>query len=182
MPRLNQIIIIVGGKGSGKTTLALQLLAKSSNEKTLIVDTFDHPSYRQYPELTIEKLPYWKKGTYRIFQGNTVDILQAINKDVWNASIILEDAFKYLSFNLKKDEVRLFSDSKQHNQDIIIMFHAIKQIPVYLCSLADKLVIMKTKEQLPTSTTKFYNWEEIRKAHASVSKHKDPHYFEVINL
>jgi archaellum biogenesis ATPase FlaH len=181
MPRLNQIIIIVGGKGTGKTTLALQLLNKAP-KKTLIVDTFDHPAYRIYPELTQEQLPYWKSGTYRIFDGDTVETLKAINKHVWNANIILEDAFKYLSFNLKKDEIRLFSDSKQHNQDIIIMFHAIKQIPTYLCSLADKLVILKTKEQLQSNTTKFYNWEDIKAAHTKVARHPDPHYFEVINL
>ncbi|MCO5232844.1 MAG: ATP-binding protein [Chitinophagales bacterium] len=179
--RLNKVICIVGGKGSGKTTLALQLLNQAP-KKTLIVDTLDHPSYRQYPVVTIDKLKYWKNGIYRIYQGDTNEILTEVNTSVWNANIILEDAFKYLPFSMSKDQVKLFSDSKQHNQDIIVMFHAIKQIPVYLCSIMDQLVVMKTKERLPNTTNKFYNWEEIKEVHAKVSKHKNPHYFEVIDL
>lgn len=181
MKRLNKVICIVGGKGSGKTTLALKLL-ESSPKKTLIVDTLDHPAYRSYPVVTLDKLKHWKSGTYRTFEGNTNDILIEVNKNVWNANIILEDAFKYLSFTMSKDQIKLFSDSKQHNQDIIIMFHAIKQIPTYLCSIMDQLVILKTKEILPNSTTKFYNWEEIKKAHETVIKNKNPHYFEVIEI
>ena len=179
--RLNKVICIVGGKGSGKTTLALNLLGNSP-KKTLIVDTLDHPAYRQYPIVTVDKLKLWKSGTYRIFEGNMNENLSEINKSVWNANIILEDAFKYLSFSMSKDQIKLFSDSKQHNQDIIIMFHAIKQIPTYLCSIMDQLVILKTKETLPNSTNKFYNWDEIKKAHHKVSVHKNPHYFEVIDL
>ncbi len=181
MTRLNKIVCIVGGKGSGKTTLALKLLQRSP-KKTLIVDTLDHPAYRQYPVVSIERLKYWKNGTYRIFHGDTNEILTEINTNVWNANIILEDAFKYLPFGLSKDQIRLFSDSKQHNQDIIVMFHAIKQIPVYLCSVMDQLVILKTKERLAASSNKFYNWDEIREVHQRVSKHKNPHYFEVIDL
>lgn len=181
MNRLNKVIIIVGGKGTGKTTLALKLLQKST-KKTLIVDTLDHPAYRQYPVVTIDKLKLWKSGIYRIFDSDTQLVMSEINRNVWNANIILEDAFKYLSFSMSKDQIKLFSDSKQHNQDIIVMFHAIKQIPTYLCTIADQLVILKTKEDLPNTTNKFYNWKDIKEAHKKVNEHKNPHYFEVINL
>lgn len=181
MERLNQIIIIVGGKGTGKTTFALRLLEKS-RKKTLIVDTLDHPAYRHIPPVNIDKLKLWRSGTYRIFNSDPVAVMNECNSNVWNANIILEDAFKYLSFNLKKDEIKLFSDSKQHNQDIIIMFHALKQIPSYLATVADKIVIFKTNEQLARNSNKFYNWHEIMFTHSRVMKHKDMHYCEVVNL
>ena len=181
MQRLNQIIIIVGGKGTGKTTFALKLLGKSP-KKTLIIDTLDHPAYRQYPAITVDKLKLWKSGTYRIFTGDPVVNMIECNKNVWNANIILEDAFKYLSFNMKKDEIKLFSDSKQHNQDIVIMFHALKQIPSYLATVADKLVIFKTNEQLAARSAKFYNWHDILTAHSRAMHSKNPFYCEVVNL
>lgn len=179
--RLNQIILIAGGRGTGKTTFALKLI-QSSPKKSLIIDTLDHPTYRNYPVVTIDKLKLWKSGTYRIFEGNPVNIMNEVNRHVWNANIILEDAFKYLSPNMKKDEISLFIDCKQHNQDIIIMFHALAQIPPNLIRLSDKLVLFRTKENLSPKNNRFYNWDEIFFAHQRIMRHPNPHYCEAISL
>lgn len=172
--RLNTIIVICGRKGSGKTTMARKLQA-ANKKRALVVDTFDHPSYRDIPEITLTQLPRWKGGNARIFQGDSYEILKAVSKHVYNAQVILEDAAKYLDPNIGKTIKPIFVDSKQHNVDMIIMFHALREIPPYLLAFIDKLVIHKTNETISTSAGKFNNREEVLRVHERVMKHKSPY-------
>ena len=65
MTRINEITILVGRRGTGKTTLMRNIL-KANKKKALIVDTFDHPSWSDCDIVPISNLKYWKKGNYRV--------------------------------------------------------------------------------------------------------------------
>lgn len=179
--RLNQIIVICGRKGAGKTTTG-KALATKNGKKVLVVDTFDHPSYRDHAEIQAHQLKRWKSGNARIYRGDSYENLQTISKHVYNAVLILEDAAKYLDPNIGKTIKPIFVDSKQHNIDMIIMFHAVKEIPPYLHSFIDRIVIHKTNETIKRTASKFANEEQILSVHERVMKHPKPHYCEVIKI
>ncbi|MCB9033506.1 MAG: hypothetical protein H6553_06700 [Chitinophagales bacterium] len=176
------IIIICGAKGTGKTTFAIELLSKSKR-KTAIIDMLDHQSYRHIPIMPTTHLAAWKTGIYRLISSEPLSLLEEINNKVWDANLILEDAHRYLSQNMSKNEIRLFYESKQHGFDIVVMYHAVSQIPPDLYRISDKLVLFKTKDTFKSSTyNKFYNKTEIENAHAKVMRSKSPHAKTVINL
>lgn len=179
MERLNEIIVIVGRKGCGKTTFAKKII-KASRKKVLIVDLLDHPGYREFPQITTEQLPTWVAGNYRIFRGDINNTLVRVNKDVWNALIIFEDCSRYIEPNVGKSIKSLFAESKQHNQDLILMFHALTEIPPYVARMMDKLVMFRTDEVIDKPNGKFYNWETIRTAQHRVRKSKNKYYCEII--
>lgn len=179
MQRLNEIIIIVGKKGCGKTTLAKKIIGKST-KKTLVVDMLDHPSYREFPTVSHEKLKLWKSGNYRVYNGNILDILQQVNKNVWNALIIFEDCSRYIDPNVGRGIKALFAESKQHNQDLILMFHALAEIPPYIARMYDKLIMFRTDEVIDKPNGKFYNWETIKTGQNRIRASKQKYYCEII--
>jgi hypothetical protein len=147
------------------------------------VDMIDHVAYRHIPVMPQRFLSAWKNGTYRFINLEPLSTLELINNTCWNANIILEDAHRFLNYNMSKNEIRIFYESKQHNFDLVIMFHALTQIPPDLYKITDKLVLFKTKDTFKSSTyNKFYNKTEIQKVHDRVMKNKSRYYAEVINL
>lgn len=177
--RLTEIIIIVGKKGAGKTTVARKLM-QVNRKKCLVVDTFDHPSYQDIDTIQAHDLHRWAGGNARLWQGDPYENLVAISRQVYNALVVLEDAAKYIDPNMGKTIKPLFVDSKQHNLDMVIMFHRLAEIPVYLLSFVDKIVIHKTNENHARSSKKFANDTELLKTLERIQANPSPFYHEVI--
>lgn len=178
MQRINEITLICGRRGTGKTTIQQNILMVNS-KKTLVVDTFDHPSWQHFPIINIEQLKYWKNGNYRIILSNyTKDLIQ-ISNSVNNCNIVYEDAKKYFNHSLPQSVINAVIDSKQKNTDIYIMYHALSQIPKFLREMYDNLVLFKTKDSTEVYS-KFSNPHEIQQVHQRVMKHKSNFYCEYI--
>lgn len=156
----NKVVGIFGRRGSGKTEffkgndqLGLRGLIRPSlqrGKKFLIVDTIDHPSYRDIPQMFPEQLHRWKKGVYRIWVRP--DEMPALNKlinelpSMWNTDIGYEDAYKHQSVELDKSIVELIIDSKQKNIDMFFFYHTFSMAPKGLFRLVDYIELFKTKE------------------------------------
>lgn len=181
MDRLNKIILVVGRRGSGKTTFAKKL-ASSQNKKILVVDTFDHPSYVDYKLLTTDKLAYWQKGAYRVFDKDPLTMLLTINTVVRNAFLILEDAAKYLSGNTPKEIKNILIDSRNRNLDIILMFHNLSDIPPYIAKMCNDIVLFRTNDNMDKTQAKFFNFHELQKLHTEIKANKSPHYYKIISI
>lgn len=170
MKRFNEIIVLAGGRGCGKTTyvkgnkaerfpakLFSQYAKHPTIKKKLIVDTFDSPVWREFPEMPKYKNsnaydPWyflnWKKGTYRMFDGRTDRINMLISKYLYNALVVYEDATKTVGTRLTKDMRYFLLDSKQQNLDIVLIFHSISAIPLELGRMPfDRLILFKTGEK-----------------------------------
>lgn len=196
--RFNNISMILGRRGSGKTeyvkgnpTLQLEGFLKMYLErgmKVLIIDTFDHPSWRDIPVITPEQLPRWKKGVYRIWVPiSEIPLLNKLINDLpnlWNTCLIYEDAYKHTSETIDDYLSALMGDSKQKNIDIIFMYWAWMQAPAALYRMIDLIEAFKTKDN-PEARRKaleqggYYDvamqvWERVK-------NHPSPFHHELID-
>jgi hypothetical protein len=157
--RTNSICIYVGKRGSGKTDFVKNMIDFFPQPKTLIVDTFDNPVWRNMktyshpewetrivPVMPIEKLHLHKSGLYRVFHSDT-DFLQfQIQQHCMNTAILFEDSTRYFPLNLSRTQKNYLLNSKQTNCDIHLVFHTLSQVPPELIKYADFLILFKTGE------------------------------------
>lgn len=115
--RLNKIYIIVGGRGSGKTTF----LEKTIKKNSLIVQLFFDDRYKDF-----QKIKY--------------DDLKICN-EIKNRPLILEDSTQLISCNGTKLIRQLLISSKQLGSDIFLVFHSFQAIPPFMWTLFDKIIV-----------------------------------------
>lgn len=187
----NTVTGIFGARGTGKTPFVLGApeydikgLIPTYLEKDmriLIVDTFDHPSYKGVPLMKPQQLPTWKKGAYRIFvrPDEMPELNKIINECVYNACIIYEDAHKHQNKSLDKSIMRLIGDSKQKNVDIYFMYHCYALAPKDLYRYLDYLEIYKTKDSPEERKDDMRGYfKEAMEVYNKVMAHESRYYHE----
>lgn len=194
--RFNTISAIFGQRGSGKTDYlkgnpkhrlpGVMNIYPPKGMKVLIVDTFDHPSYRNVPVLPMDKFSKWKSGIYRIFTP-AEDIPQLnkfINaqKSIWNTCIVYEDAYKHTFKTIDRSLIQLMADSKQKNIDIVFMYHSFAQAPPDLYRYLDYIECFKTKDS-PVCRKTFMPgyFDEAMRVYNQVAADKNPFGHLLIN-
>jgi len=149
MAVFNKVTGFVGGAGTGKTTTLRNMMNVylKKGMKVLIVDDFDHPTYRDVPKITIEQLPRWKGGIYRLIHSEVNEkVFPAINENVWNALVVFEDCFKYVGNRFTKPMLKLVIDAKQKNVDFVFMYHCWAWVALDLARRADAYVMFKAND------------------------------------
>lgn len=174
--RMNQVGIIVGKRGSGKTTFARKLMSASSLKKKLVVDTFDHESYNDIPDMGIEQLQYWKGGSYHLWGSDTQGILDEINRHVRDTLVLFEDATKYIDTNPQPVVKSICLDSKQKNNDIVFMFHSFADVPPKLFRWMNFITVFKTEENFDNQRSRLNVYERLLPVVDQVARHESPWY------
>ncbi len=160
----NVVIIVVGGRGTGKTDFIKdEIITQSPLPKKLTVDTFDSPPWRtlktfknpqndaiQVPIMPIDKLAKWKEGIYRIATSDPEYTFAMIDQHLRNALVIFEDATKYIGSTLTKETRKFIYDSKQKNLNLVFIFHSLASVPPELVRASDYLTLFKTNEGRPS--------------------------------
>ena len=198
MSRFNRIFSIFGARGSGKTEYlkgnkALNIPGiiniypkRNPPMKVLIIDTFDHPSYRDIPILPINQLEQWQSGVYRCF--TTAEDVPKLNrflrdsKSIWNTLIVYEDAYKHTSKTIDRSLINLMADSKQKNIDICFMYHSFAQAPPDLYRYLDFIELFKTKDN-PLCRKNFMPgyYDQAMKIYEKVKNNSFPFYHQIID-
>jgi len=192
----NTVSMILGSRNHGKTKYLkgdpeLNLpgffsayLAKGM--KVLIIDTFDHPSYKDIPILKVTELSRFKRGVYRIFVNP--DDMPALNTfintlvNLWNTLIVYEDAYKHQDKTLDKPIKQLIIDSKQKNIDLIFIYHAWAMAPVALYKMIDLIEVFKTKDHPKSRRDDMPGYyEDAVKIYEEVKKNASPYFHKLLN-
>jgi hypothetical protein len=154
----NTVTATIGGRGVGKTAYlkgdesigvsgVIPIYTKK-NMRVLIVDTFDHPSYKDIEVIEPVDLPSFKSGVKRIFvrPDEMPELNKIINASFYNGLLVYEDAFKHQQSKLDRSIMCLIGDSKQKNVDIIFQYHCFALVPKDLYRYLDYIEIFKTKD------------------------------------
>lgn len=187
MARINLVTVVVGRRGTGKSTFVLNEVIKPYREthlsqKVLIVDTLDHPLYRTIASIEPNDIRRWvKPNIYRCYSSQTNEVMKNITETLHNALVVFEDASKYIRGRVDDDIRRFILDSKQRNLDLIFVFHGFAFAPPEIWRLVDIITIFKTDN--PASRKKdLVEYEQIQTAWENVMKNKDPFYNETIQI
>lgn len=157
---MSKCIIIVGGTGSGKTTIVKKLLAAHKGNK-LIYDVNN-----EYGEEYISMDDFYKRA------------LRAEN-----SVIVFEEATIFFSTAGGTTEMRELLVRKRHTNNLFIFnFHSLSQIPLYILMFCDKLIIKKTNDQIPQVERKFKGNRKIARAYIDVHNSPDRYVTKVIKL
>jgi len=177
---------VQGRRGTGKTEYIKILIAAyrkaHPEQKVLIVDTVDHPKYRDVPTIDVELLKRWKKpNMYRIFGSNTVEIFEAISNHLEDCLIIFEDSSKYLGKSLNDDVKKFIYDSKQKRLDIQFLYHGFMSVPPELFRMLDNIVLFKC-DHPSRRKNDLVTYDEVLEVYNRVMKHPSPYYNETVQI
>lgn len=157
---LNKIILFLGERGSGKTDYVkgnpqhnlagfFKYYIEQRKMKVLIVQTIDHPSYRDIPFIPQDMLKSWQAGVYRILVNrrfiNEFCLFLDGLKSMWNVFILFEDAATHTKLRLCDGMNDILINSKQKNNDVGFMYHSWMQVPDALYGLIDIIELFKVK-------------------------------------
>jgi hypothetical protein len=97
--------------------------------------------------------------------------------------VIFEDARRYIEPTIQKPIRQGIVEHRNKNVDLVFMFHNLKDVPPYLCSMFNSLVLFKTNDNvLKAPQNKYSNWDEIITVHERVMKNPVSWYNETIHL
>lgn len=120
--RTNKIILIVGGRGTGKTTY----LEKHVPTAAVVVEYFKTDRYKDFE----------RRQTYDNFK-----LSEAVNRPV-----ILEDATQLIVGGGGLKLRRLAVSCKQIGSDVYIVFHSVNFIPPFLVALFDYMILFRSEQ------------------------------------
>lgn len=158
--RTTRIVLIVGGKGSGKSTFINEILkpiAIENQHKILIADTVNNGIYNDTPVVSKSKFGAWCRnkdmlGPARLIINEPNYLAEMITfhfkiygNDYPTCTLFIEDAKRLTGDNLPKALDAYFQNSKQFGVDIVMPFHSIVRVPPRAWDLADELLLFKSK-------------------------------------
>lgn len=196
MTRFNKVFGIIGKRGSGKTEYAIgnptYNLPGLFNAyikrglKVIVIDTFDHPAYRKFPIITMDKFNEFKTGVGRIIvKASDVPKLNSFlnhHTNTWNCLLFYEDARKHTQHSVDNSLIELIGDSKQKNIDIGFMYHCFAHAPLDLYRYFDFIQLFKTTDspmQRKQALEACIN--DAMAAHEEVRKHASPFFNKLID-
>lgn len=160
--RQNYLTLIVGTKGTGKTT-AMKRILQSTSKKIIVLDVFDHTDWRHLPMLAVKDIKRWVNGNVRVVTDEPELALSEIAKYVYNSIIVYEDANQYFESHLSKDVKRIIIQSKQKNNDIFVMYHSLGEVAKYFRTMYNRILLFKTKDTI-SECKKYSNAKGIESA------------------
>ncbi len=182
---MNMVSVLVGDRGTGKTTYLKKLIPiyLAKGMKVLIIDTLAHDAYVDIPIISIAQLPAWKKGVYRLiipsYEFN--EAIAQVKEHVWNALIVVEDAYKVIKRKLPKEVEEYIIDTKQKNVDMIFMYHSWAWVMKDLITIADCFQLFKTGDHPSYRKEAMAGcYPQVERAYNKVMQSKNP--YETISI
>ena len=165
-----KVIVIVGRKRTGKTTLAAALIKKLKRPANYIYDINN-----EYTR---------KLGIKNDYTGqiDKEQFLNAVNpngpRPVKNALIVFEEATGYFSSKGREEIlVNVITRSRHTNNSVILIFHSIADLPRYIFSYSDYVALFKTNDFSNTLDNKLRKNAQFMKYYQLVKMSDDPHKY-----
>jgi hypothetical protein len=183
MERINKVNIIIGARGKGKTHLMLSVLKDiGSVKKVLIIDTFNHPKYKDFEVIEPQKVKTWLTGTKRIFvkKSSFQIIFKEIEPILKNCTVVFEDATKYIQNKVSDQLLDYIIDTKQKNIDLYFLYHSFAAVPPDVYRYCDNVTVFKTNDTPTASRLKICNFEVVNQAWKKATAHK--HFYNYVTV
>lgn len=120
--RKAKIVLIVGGRGTGKTTYLEKLCPKNSTVVELFVT--DRYQGHDYKRIAYDNLKL---------------------SDCVNTTLIIEDATQICAANSTRQVKQIIVSSKQLGSDVFIVFHSVNFVPIFILAMFDFMVLFDSE-------------------------------------
>lgn len=189
MARLNATEIIVGRKGTGKSTYANKRACSYPKDKlVLIIDVNGSPAYAKHTQIDDNILlsGRWKNGIVRYYNpdhdlmfNNIMAYCNTHKPKKKGILIIYEDCTKYIDANPGKQVKSFLVDHRMWNADLIFTFHSFKRIPPFFFEMCSHITILKTQENFDTSRNQntIPNYDALLAARNAVMSDPNPYTY-----
>lgn len=168
---LNRLYLFIGGRGTGKTTACLKV-AKASGKRIIILDDVVHPAYESFDRISVKDIANYK-GNNCVVNINDLDVsLMDIGRYQSNIFCTIEDSSRFIGSNISKAVRTFIINHRKINADIAFMFHSLKEVPPYLATNYNKMVLFKTGDNTEVNQPKWLDWNLIKSRHQKVMKSK----------
>lgn len=160
---MGKLIVIVGGTGSGKTTLSKRLVEGDRN--VAVFDVNDEYENRYNPFFV-------------------ADFEQAIEKisRLRNTTVIVEEATNF--FKTSSRAAKKFGEcvvGKRHqNNNFMLLFHTLAAVPDGIFSMCDIFIVLKTKDNVNTVRSKYRGNDDIIDAYFKMRESDNKHEYCII--
>lgn len=119
--RKSKIVLVIGGRGTGKTTYLENLL----NKNAVVVELFKTDRYNGFK-------------VRKTYEGLRLS-------DCVNTTVVMEDSTQILAATSTKFLKQLIVSSKQLGSDVWCVFHSINFVPVFLLAMFDYIVFFPSE-------------------------------------
>lgn len=162
---MSKCIVITGGTGSGKTTLAERMVSKVKIPG--LVHVYD-----------INEEEIWEK--YNNYRGvDPDDFLGEISGKA--GFFIFEDASGFFDSRSVNKDLRKMLVAKRHNkQFFILLFHSLAQLPTWILPYVDTIILGNTRDKARKVCE--FGYPELEEAFEEVRVKKQPYLFKYVHL
>lgn len=182
--RQTEITIILGFRGTGKTTLIKELIKAEINAggRALIVMT-DDIEYQEYQFIHPKfdsHLEHYKTARKVIYFDD--ELIKKISKHYSNGLLVFDDCRSFLTANTHQLLHKLVIRSRQKAFDIIFAAHGFTEVPPKLFTFATQIILFKTRDNIYKRKGDLLEFEKMAKAQIKVNEAatKNPHIYTVI--
>lgn len=164
-----KLICIVGQPGAGKSYFAQnELMSKLPNY--FVYDLYNY----EYKDLPEEEPNKYKEGKKK-YTGDDPELLLNSLRRFRNTAFIMEDATVFLDNHKKSEDFKRVIYGRRHcNLLIVLLFHSLHRVPVWIFEQTNIVVLFKTQDSEDTIKRKFKD-PRILQAFATLKRSKNKH-------
>jgi len=180
-----KFIVVIGARGTGKTTLCKKLALKSlEKNKPVLLLVIDRISWGQLPviEHTKEAVSNHTEGLkVLLYEGNeTLELLNFF----FNGLLILDDCRTYVSNNLPATLHQTLIRLRHRGVDTIAVTHGVSDVPIKFFLFHTEIFLFSTNDNLMRDKTRVINHHILMQHQKEINEiaKTDKYYYRVINL
>lgn len=161
---MSKAIAIIGRTKTGKTTLTKELLNGFEPSRVHVYDV--NNEYAEYKRGALPKFSeFLNKLTIKDRRGELT---------TRKSAIVFEEATIFLRHNTQSEQITELLTTKRHTENFIILnFHSLRKLPVYILDMLDFVVIKKTNDNPNFIKTKFGDFEDLYDAYCEANEFED---------
>ncbi len=194
--RLNTCTLIIGRKGTGKSTKACQMAQEyvrrnaDKKKRALIVDVNGAPAYNALPFFSLRQVAAWKPDaptriakSYLSKADDEDDkaLFQGL-KNFRSGLLVFEDCTKYIPGNPGPHVRKFLVDHRMWDVDLVFTFHSLVRVPPFFWEMTSHVVLCKTQDSRDKLSKRdaIPNLPDMLSAYDRVTRCADPFHAELV--